>query len=1247
MKKILILLTLSSAFLLGATQEYNGENKKDLDTTIVVSLKEDSRYSKKEIQDYFFNSLTYSIGYDYRKIDSFTSLTNVVTLKINSNDLGIIQNLPLVSSAYKEIEYEAYDYSIDDPDYSVYTFSKVPSNYSALDMNKGDSGNGENTLVAILDTSLNYNHEAFKSIDSTSIRYSKDDISKIVSSSSNFHATNYKYINDKVPFSYDYAGNSRTNAVEDDDVLSTQDHGSHVASIVSGNGAYKGIAPSSQIAFFKVFNNFASGCTTSIYLKALEDAYALNVDAINMSFGSTLLYNDTEEDIAVNELINKMAEEGIECFIASGNDGKNAFNSSTYKFSSLENTETGSSGSLGTLNNGNSIGSYSTSYALNNISCSDGTYNYKINDRIISRTGLSSVDGSKTLYDVETTRLSKEYRFNSFIGKGKIEIIEIPNYGSKDDYSDLNVKGKIALVKRGDIAFYEKIDAAMKAGASGLIIYSQGNEDNETPYFGYEIQESDMDKDLPTFTQNDKTYYDYRKINIPVSVMAHSDASNLLKELKNEGSTYLTFYQDEISSFSSQGGDPTLSLKPDFIAPGSNIFGAATYGYTLNNNQVTTSNKGYYTDKYIFKNGTSMATPNAMGAYISSLSTSLNNESDRKEIRLNTINKLRSNTTILKDSDGVYYSPRIQGAGLVNITKSNESSSYLTYNSKSKVELKNNDDIKEGKIIFDIDFNSSLKESKEYEIKVTIMSPLIKEIEGVGKVQSSNDKVLETYSFKQNLKDGDKISINRSLNSSSKEYLKEFSNGTYLEGYVEIISNDESLSIPFLGYYGVNYDLIKPFEDFDFEKSDKSDSITYESDLLEEYISNKLNIDQEDVILDSSMLIGEDTYSGFSTYYSYYMNNVNDYTVPFSSKAYNYSDVKAYKSPYSSKYQIYLEDISYKRGLTIQLFMLKSMKEGRILIDGEIQDEETCYFVDSKNAYKDVTKQLFKSYGMLQSSIFTDSLTHKTIGYISFVEDGDIRYQRIDNGYHKLTLEFTTFNNTTLLYEYDLYINMDYNPTPSIYDVSYKNNILTITLKDVENISKICIDEEESDLKVEIKDNTFIFNYDTSSLSKDTYFEFYNTYNNKVSFKYFVNSEVVYVYGESVTKDTGVEITEEESMIGDKYYTRKEYYFSNLSKDSEWGKLNFGIKNNILDASFYEGNIGESNLISVTSDDEVNKVSSYYRKFIKLSNERDISDNSSSLNFTFIYIIIGIILGIAFIFIAIFIGLKFYFNKNK
>ena len=162
MKKTLFILLFSSMFMLGATREYNGETKKELDTTVVVSLKEDTRYSKETIQDYFYNNLTYSIGFNYRKIDSFTKLTNVVTIKINSSDLSKVKELPYVTSAYKEIEYTAYDYSIDDPDYNQYSMTTVPSNYSSIDMNKGSSGEGKNTLVAILDTSLNYYHEAFK-----------------------------------------------------------------------------------------------------------------------------------------------------------------------------------------------------------------------------------------------------------------------------------------------------------------------------------------------------------------------------------------------------------------------------------------------------------------------------------------------------------------------------------------------------------------------------------------------------------------------------------------------------------------------------------------------------------------------------------------------------------------------------------------------------------------------------------------------------------------------------------------------------------------------------------------------------------------------------------------------------------------------------------------------------------------------------------------------------------------------------
>ncbi|QKG83704.1 DUF4910 domain-containing protein [Kroppenstedtia pulmonis] len=44
--------------------------------------------------------------------------------------------------------------------------------------------------------------------------------------------------------------------------------------------------------------------------------------------------------------------------------------------------------------------------------------------------------------------------------------------GTQDDFAGIDAKGKIALIKRGDISFYDKAQNAAKAGADGAIIFN-------------------------------------------------------------------------------------------------------------------------------------------------------------------------------------------------------------------------------------------------------------------------------------------------------------------------------------------------------------------------------------------------------------------------------------------------------------------------------------------------------------------------------------------------------------------------------------------------------------------------------------------------------------------------------------------------------------------------------------------------------------------------------------------------------
>lgn len=65
----------------------------------------------------------------------------------------------------------------------------------------------------------------------------------------------------------------------------------------------------------------------------------------------------------------------------------------------------------------------------------------------------------------------------STTGKLKAPLVAVPNFGQPADFTSVNVKGAIALVRRGEIRFSEKARNAAAAGAVGLVIVnsSSGN----------------------------------------------------------------------------------------------------------------------------------------------------------------------------------------------------------------------------------------------------------------------------------------------------------------------------------------------------------------------------------------------------------------------------------------------------------------------------------------------------------------------------------------------------------------------------------------------------------------------------------------------------------------------------------------------------------------------------------------------------------------------------------------------------
>ena len=715
-----------------------------------ASTKEPREKALKEIKEK---------GVNYEKLFEYDTLLNGFALETTYEDAKKIQAMNFVDSvevsvAYRKPETNAVEIKKEE----VNDFSKALDSYNLINIqplwDKGFRGQGR--VIAVLDSGLDPNHPVLRLTDNSQSKYkTKEDAEKAMKEAGIDYG---KWYSDKLPFAFNY--NDWNNDIKQSGFKS---HGMHVAGTAVGNPKEKsgtgdyitGVAPEAQLIFMRVFSESKnSGTESYIYTKAIEDAIKLGADTINLSLGSPAGSVMEVGDGLISALeVAKKA--GVNIVAAAGNNAYFSKGGFDYITPRAVNPDYGTVGRPSVSDDAISVANISNSVLNREIAT------------VANLLGnVAFNNGNVPIFTYSKLFENKDYDY-VYVGVGKEE-----NYEGKD------LTGKIALVQRGENSFEDKVKIAKKHGAAGVIAYFN---DGDTIY---NVVLNGQDKDFPVVT----TYYNF---------------GNELAQ--HEGEYKINFNgkwekkpNENVGKFddsSSWGLTVDGYLKPDVTAPGGDI--------------ISSYNDG----RYGLDSGTSMASPHVAGAtaLIKQALAERFPSKTAEELQKLVKHLLMSTASINVNKDnGVYISPRQQGAGLIDAYKAAYGDIYVTgTNDYGSVSLGNVGDKFDVKLLVHnisdkpktLKYKSTLitddaygEGNGDWTGYLTMTSRLLNEIEGEKTVTVGANSTSE-------------ITVSVDASKYNEELLKLFKNGYYLEGFVEFYgadgkSTDKVASIPFVGFKG-------------------------------------------------------------------------------------------------------------------------------------------------------------------------------------------------------------------------------------------------------------------------------------------------------------------------------------------------------------------------------------------------------------------------------------------------------------
>jgi minor extracellular serine protease Vpr len=454
---------------------------------------------------------------------------------------------------------------------------------------------GQNVKVAVLDTGIDYHHPEFEGVYKGGYNFVNQSIRTIYKTDRFFDDPYETSPAERSEYSPEV---SPTNGS-----LFWTTHGTSVAGIIAAQGknAYgiKGLAPKIELYAYRVLGAYGSGFTSGI-IAGIDKAAQENIDVMNLSFRGNSMSSTASDSIAVNNA----TLAGTIAVTATGNNGPNR----------------------------STIGNPAT--AAFSIAVANSTVPVDVHSSDIQVT----LNGNAPTTYPNVELMGTKFGINpGAVLTGEYDLVAVPNLGKPEDYYFLDVKGKIALVARGETAFVDKIAAAKAAGAVGVIIHNSatgaGTPGPSTTQLG----------DLLTF--------------IPTYNMSYTDGTALRTALASKSAkvTFSNFSKrvqagDDIHNSSSRGpSTPSFDIKPDVSAPGTNIMSSiAMYKKDYPNVR--------YDESYNRYTGTTFAAPHVTG--IVALVKSAHPDYSPFDLKV-------AVTNTAKQLDVTKYDVFSQGAGLV------------------------------------------------------------------------------------------------------------------------------------------------------------------------------------------------------------------------------------------------------------------------------------------------------------------------------------------------------------------------------------------------------------------------------------------------------------------------------------------------------------------------------------------------------------------------------------------------------